>query len=130
MHRDESHTVLFMDMDNFKRVNDTFGHNKGDEVLITTAEAINNAFHDCLVARLGGDEFAVLADKDLPMEELNRRSENLTIKLEKEYEPLELGVSISIGMAHAEGGIDDVDAFINESDEMMYEVKQKKKKAC
>ena len=127
MHRDKSHTILFMDMDNFKRVNDTFGHNKGDEVLITTAEAISNAFDDCLVARLGGDEFAVLADEDITKEELNRRSEELTAGLEKEYAPMKLGVSISIGMAHADGGIEDVDAFINESDEMMYEVKQKKK---
>lgn len=128
MHSDEPLTILFMDMDNFKKVNDTLGHNKGDEVLIATAEAINTAFDDCLVARLGGDEFAVLADEDIPEEELNKRSNELISKLEDEYAPLNLGVSISIGMAHSEGHIEDIDAFIHESDQMMYEVKQEKKK--
>ena len=120
-------TVLFMDMDNFKKVNDTLGHNKGDEVLLTTAKEISDMFSECLVARLGGDEFAVLADSDLSEEELTRRSDKLVEILEKEFAPMGLGVSLSIGMAHAEGGLKDVDAFINESDEMMYDVKQKKK---
>ena len=126
-HCDGAMTILFMDMDNFKKVNDTFGHNKGDEVLVSTAKAIDEVFSDCLTARLGGDEFAVLADEDIPKAELSRRSEELIKKLEKEYAPLNLGVSISIGMAHSEGHIEDIDAFIHESDQMMYSVKQEKK---
>lgn len=129
VHSDEHLTVLFMDMDNFKRVNDTLGHNKGDEVLITAAREIKKAFSECLVARLGGDEFAVLADEDISEEEIDKRSKALVEKLEKEYAPMKLGVSLSIGMAHSEGEIDDVDEFINQSDQMMYEVKQEKKKA-
>lgn len=129
VHSDEKLTVLFMDMDNFKKVNDTLGHNKGDEVLITTSEEIKKAFPECLVARLGGDEFAVLADEDISQEEIDRRSEELVRTLEEKYAPMNLGVSLSIGMARSDGDIEDVDAFINESDQMMYEVKQAKKKA-
>jgi diguanylate cyclase (GGDEF)-like protein len=56
------HAVLLMDMNGFKRINDTYGHGVGDEVLVITARRILGAMRDGdLVARLGGDEFAVLA---------------------------------------------------------------------
>ena len=126
-HTDEALTVLFMDMDNFKKINDTLGHNKGDEALIKTSQEILKAFPESLVARLGGDEFAVLADEKLTEEELTKRSEKLEKKIEKEFEWMRLGVSLSVGMAHAKEKIEDVDEFIHESDQMMYEVKQGKK---
>lgn len=57
-----SHAVLLLDLNGFKQINDTYGHNTGDEVLIATAQRFSRAVRDGdLVARLGGDEFVVLA---------------------------------------------------------------------
>ena len=128
-HRDEAMTVLFMDMDNFKKVNDTLGHKRGDEVLLAASTAISQIFKDCVVARVGGDEFTVLAGSDISNEELTDRSDTLVKRLEEEFSYMGLGVSLSIGMAHTDGGINDVDDFLHESDQMMYKVKQGKKKA-
>ena len=59
--------VLFLDLDGFKLVNDTYGHNAGDEVLLTAAHRLGTvAEPQDIVARLGGDEFAVLARRPSP----------------------------------------------------------------
>ena len=122
-------TVLLMDMDNFKRVNDTFGHTKGDSVLKETSEIIKKYFPESLIARLGGDEFAVVADEDFNEYEIKKRTNEIIKEIEASFAPMNLGVSISIGTASANGNIDDIDAFIHESDQMMYRVKQAKKRA-
>jgi diguanylate cyclase (GGDEF)-like protein len=63
-HRTEPLAVLFLDLDGFKQVNDTLGHDAGDEVLCVTAQRLIGALrrHD-VVARLGGDEFVVVAEE-------------------------------------------------------------------
>ncbi len=122
-------TVLFMDMDNFKRVNDTFGHAKGDSVLKETSEIIKNNFPESLVARLGGDEFAVIADEDFNEYEIKKRANSIIKDVDSAFASMNLDVSISIGTASANGNIENIDAFIHESDQMMYRVKQAKKRA-
>jgi diguanylate cyclase (GGDEF)-like protein len=56
--------VLYIDLDDFKSINDTFGHDAGDEVLLNSAERMRSRLrpHDC-VARLGGDEFGICAQR-------------------------------------------------------------------
>ncbi len=55
-------SLLFIDVDRLKRINDTFGHREGDHALITTAKILRQTFRESdVIARLGGDEFAVLA---------------------------------------------------------------------
>jgi diguanylate cyclase (GGDEF)-like protein len=62
-HRDKQNVLLFfLDVDNLKRINDSFGHREGDAALVRTADALEDTFRDSdVLARLGGDEFAVLA---------------------------------------------------------------------
>ena len=57
--------VVYGDIDRFKTLNDTFGHERGDEVLVAVAGALQAAFRETdLIARLGGDEFCVFAEAD------------------------------------------------------------------
>jgi diguanylate cyclase (GGDEF)-like protein len=56
-------TVIYLDLDNFKDINDTFGHLAGDQLLLEFSKRLLNATRGCdTVARLGGDEFAVLLE--------------------------------------------------------------------
>ena len=64
-HRADQVAVLFLDLDDFKTVNDTYGHQAGDDLLCDVADAIRSAVRGSdTVARLGGDEFAILLDRD------------------------------------------------------------------
>lgn len=102
--------VLFCDLDQFKLVNDSFGHDVGDALLRSVANRLSSTVrgHDTL-ARFGGDEFVILAeglDSECDAQELARR---LTVSL---AEPIDLGVAavsvgISVGIALAQSGNDD-----------------------
>ncbi|MDG2535003.1 GGDEF domain-containing protein [Sphingomonas sp. HITSZ_GF] len=85
--------LLIADLDHFKRVNETLGHDGGDEVLRLFARALRTtAPADALVARLGGEEFAVLATASAPIE-----PEQLLNKLRQTRMPFDLKVTASIG---------------------------------
>ncbi|MGN6377166.1 MAG: diguanylate cyclase [Sphingomonas sp.] len=87
-------TLLLVDLDHFKRVNDTLGHDGGDEVLRIVARALQgSAPADALVARLGGEEFAILAGVASGLE-----PENVLARLRGERMPFEITVTASIGM--------------------------------
>lgn len=121
-------TVLFMDMDNFKSINDTLGHATGDVVLCTTAESIRKAFPEALIARLGGDEFAAAIIGKMDDSLLAARIQHLQDTIEQTFAYMNLDISISIGSAYNDGSLTDMDAFLNESDEQMYRSKQLKKR--
>lgn len=95
-------TVLMLDIDFFKRINDTYGHPKGDQVLTRVAKAIRENFRDVdVAARYGGEEFSVLmpeVGKDLAWiaaERLRKAVENLVFPVENG----ETKVTVSIGLA-------------------------------
>ena len=123
--------VLFVDLDRFKRINDTLGHTTGDQLLRSAADRLDRVLHssalgpDALLARLGGDEFAVLVpglNDDEPSVELARR---LIASMEDPFVlgEYELVVSASVGIARYP--IDGVDAetLLRRADAAMYEVK-------
>ncbi len=117
-------TLVLLDLDNFKQVNDTLGHKAGDELLAQVAATLN-AFvrHNDVVARMGGDEFAVL----LPHTGLDQASE-ITSRLRTAMTSLtagecELPVTFSIGLAPIGDGLTAEDSMVA-ADIAMYQAKR------
>jgi diguanylate cyclase (GGDEF)-like protein/PAS domain S-box-containing protein len=121
-----SMSVLFCDVDRFKRVNDVHGHSAGDQALVAIAERLSRAARrGDIVARLGGDEFVVLAEHSAlrDAEELAERLRR-TVAQPIVIDGATLALSVSIGAAtFPEDGVT-ADALLRTSDAAMYRVKQ------
>ena len=122
-------TLMFVDLDHFKAVNDRLGHEAGDRVLVRTAELLRDTVRPAdLVARLGGDEFALWlsgADHMTAAE----RAESLRVDLPNALDEIVGGVppriTLSMGIATRRTGSDeDIDGLIRRADEAMYEAKR------
>ncbi|MDE7232215.1 MAG: GGDEF domain-containing protein, partial [Lachnospiraceae bacterium] len=93
---------LYMDIDNFKLVNDVYGHAKGDELLIFVSDLLQDVFPGQLVVRLGGDEFVVLCDAKVCSEGMEEKLELLQNRLREDFdESLREVLSFSIGLVCA-----------------------------
>ncbi|MCU6455750.1 GGDEF domain-containing protein [Sphingomonas sp. A2-49] len=91
--RAEDHQLILVDIDHFKTINETIGHDGGDEVLRVIARALRAAARpDVLVARIGGEEFALLARADAPID-----ARLVLDRLRMERMPFDLTVTASIG---------------------------------
>lgn len=125
----ETCNALFvMDMDDFKKINDTLGHVAGDEALKCFAEVLTNTFgNDAVVYRLGGDEFAVfmadIPDRDT---EVKRRLECLKLELEKTRQSFPF-ISSSVGVFVSDV-IKDYEQFYKKADDALYEAKRNGKR--
>ena len=118
--------VLMVDIDRFKRLNDTFGHGVGDHVLREVAQAIAAAVReDDVPARFGGEEFAVLLRNPSPavaieVGERVRRSVS-ALDLRRLGVP---GVSVSVGVAVADASDEPLDEIIDRADQALYRAKR------
>lgn len=113
---------LFVDVDYFKSINDTFGHSVGDKVLSEIASNLQSTFEDSgKVGRLGGDEFAVLIGEHMAPQELRRKLEQF-LKDISGIVP-EKKTSCSIG-AYQFVFPKNVKHILTETDEMLYEAKE------
>lgn len=128
-----SFAVVFLDLDNFKPINDRFGHRIGDVVLKLAAVRIESGIRESdTVARIGGDEFAILlsnAENTADAEQVIRKiSDALSRPFEVRGHILELGVSAGIAFYPADGvsGMELIDA----ADDAMYRNKGLKKSLC
>ncbi|MCG8966888.1 MULTISPECIES: diguanylate cyclase CdgB [Streptomyces] len=121
--------VLFCDLDGFKSINDRFGHNAGDAVLIEVARRLGGGVRDGdTVARLGGDEFVILADGlgRADAEDLAVRLRNEIIQpIRAEGRAVRVGASFGIGWAHCGMTADEV---LKSADERMYVEKRSRPK--
>lgn len=115
--------LLYMDLDRFKAINDAYGHNTGDDVLIEIAELIREFFPRAVAARLGGDEFVVV-DEDHDRAYLDHRCEVFQESVTAALKKYGSGASISIGISHTDGSQQDIERALRESDEHMYRVKR------
>jgi len=119
--------VCFLDLDRFKRINDNFGHEIGDRVLIETGRRLCNTVRSSdSVARLGGDEFVVLLCGFAKIEELNNSLDRILNVISKPYElgDIKLSLTVSIGVTLYPFDNSDSDALLRHADQAMYRVKQ------
>lgn len=118
--------LMVLDLDHFKAVNDTHGHDVGDEVLRSVAYCLREftRYHD-VVARLGGEEFAIVVP-NLDEESLRKFAERIRkaiADLEIKAGDVRLRVTTSIGLAIWDGS-EAPDAFYRKADKMLYQAKQ------
>jgi len=119
-------SLLILDIDNFKQVNDTYGHLAGDAVLKDLGQILASSQHsDDIVARYGGEEFAVLIP-DTPKEQAFLMAENLRAQVAEHDFHLPRQITVSIGCTSYEHG-EDVYALIQRADFALYEAKRKTK---
>jgi diguanylate cyclase (GGDEF)-like protein/PAS domain S-box-containing protein len=119
-------TILFLDLDGFKEVNDSLGHATGDKLLIQVAERLQACVRPVdTVARLGGDEFAVLiADKSSERDGSVVADRIATALGEPfRFEGREIEVAASIGIAATDQDVDDADHLLRNADLAMYRAK-------
>ncbi len=123
---DRTTAVLFIDLDDFKLINDTLGHAAGDALLIAVTDRIGGLVRQGdLVARLGGDEFAVLTDDDPSLMRARAMAERLVRDLRVPYVIGDhtITVSASIGIASAPTAGADAQEVVRNADVAMYMAK-------
>jgi len=126
---DECGTLMYVDLDNFKPVNDQLGHHVGDQVLCKAAQMLRNLVRPTdLVARLGGDEFAIWmngADHMTAAERAEYLRVHAPATLAEVAPGLELRLSMSIGIASRPvGSEENIDSMMRRADMAMYAVKR------
>ncbi|WP_309496120.1 bifunctional diguanylate cyclase/phosphodiesterase [Sulfurovum sp.] len=122
--------ILLIDLDYFKTINDSLGHDVGDDVLKEVSRRINNyCKYSRLVARLGGDEFIVVTKEyttdESSIEQIKKFAENLLVELKKPYiiNNHHLYLSASIGISAVNNTFSSPLTFLKEADIAMYEAK-------
>lgn len=118
-------TLLIVDLDNFKEINDNYGHDRGDQVLVQVAKVLQSCFRktDC-IGRLGGDEFVIYVDTPLSDDVLNNKVQEVVqqvVVLSQQY-PLS-HLSVSIGGCRCKEG-DKYSEVFKCADEALYHVKK------
>jgi len=119
--------LMFVDLDGFKAVNDTFGHRAGDQLLVAVARRLQQALRaEDTLARLAGDEFVVLCERIEDMATIEAVAGRVVETLRAPF-VLDDGtaqISGSIGVSVATGHGDDVDQLLRDADTAMYRAKK------
>lgn len=117
-------SIIFVDMDGLKLINDTFGHLEGDRLLVRLAQVLKGCLREeDIVSRLGGDEFAVL----LPKTD-HKTAQDIARRIEEALKGLSAGpiaVSASMGVATKDDPLQDIEAVFSEAEKKMYRAKVK-----
>ncbi len=127
--------VLFLDIDNFKRINDTFGHILGDRLLKEIAKRLSSIMRKCdsvtrdapdLIARLGGDEFTVLLNVISKLEDAAKVANRIkdTISIPFNLDGYEIFITSSIGIAIYPSDGEETDCLLKNADAAMYHAKE------
>lgn len=119
-------TIMFMDLDNFKFLNDSFGHQHGDKILIEFGEDLQGICKDGFVSRIGGDEFVIVWESKMNRElatEMAEKILNLLSGKKRKFSKL----SASIGIVTGNTGEETIDNFLTKGDLALYKAKDQGK---
>ncbi len=129
----EPYGLLMMDIDNFKKENDTYGHAVGDEILKHLARILSASVETGdIIARYGGEEFVILLPRFRDKKKLKRRAENIRIAFESSYVEVNNDPTKKIWKTISMGGTIATDQMgpekvLRTADEAMYEIKRGQK---
>lgn len=126
-------TCIYLDLDNFKKVNDTYGHQAGDRALAATAEMMQREFTDGFCARMGGDEFMIVLLGLREASDVERKVNAFMSGLLEYYAGTKTmrALSVSAGIAQkTHGDSKTIDRLIHESDMALYEAKKSGRSCC
>jgi diguanylate cyclase len=121
-------TILFMDLDGFKTINDSLGHSSGDKLLKAFSQhLIRSMRHEDVIARLGGDEFVMLLEGLGERDAVEKVARGVLARMQEDFfiDGVPLRVTASIGIASYPADSDTVDSLLKQADLAMYEAKQK-----
>ena len=118
-------SILYMDLDRFKQVNDEHGHQAGDKALVAIAELIKEIFNDAMNVRIGGDEFISIFTDGANMQSIAPRVQILIDRFFKicQENPLFNGLSVSAGIAEGQIGHGSFDLLLQRADDALYKAK-------
>ena len=118
--------VMFLDVDNFKRINDTQGHGAGDDVLKEIAQRLLASVRETdTVSRLAGDEFTIILDNVITQEDAVRVAQKILDAIRRPFviAGISRNVSISIGITCVSGSASDVASITKAADDALYQAK-------
>lgn len=125
--RDKPSTAMMLDIDHFKRINDTYGHQAGDKVIKMLAALIKRCIRETdLAGRYGGEEFAIILT-DSPVDDAKivaERIRQLAQRLTVEHEGETIQFTVSIGLAQFDTEFSSAMAWLELSDQALYAAKQ------
>ena len=128
---DESENInfMFLDIDNFKSVNDTYGHAMGDKLLIAVSRMIKSKIGDSVLARIGGDEFVIVTAPGFSEADIEQMAHNIISSINDIDISIEIRsiISFSIGVVLNQKKSMGMDAIMPKCDAAMYEAKRRGK---
>jgi diguanylate cyclase (GGDEF)-like protein len=123
----ESITLILLDVDRFKEINDTFGHVSGDKILEKVGQSLRETFRERdFIVRYGGDEFVVLIERlteEMALQRVSSFRRNLAKRRFVSHKQGEITISVSAGIAAARSG-DTPESILDRADKAMYSEKQ------
>lgn len=126
-YREAQLAVLFIDVDRFKHINDTYGHHIGDAFLVEFAARLQRSIaQECIVSRLAGDEFLIVVPMVHSLPTLRQFTQSMidTVTQPMSIEKVDLQPAMSVGIALYPSGASDKDSLLVNADKAMYKAKQ------
>lgn len=123
--KSKKYALMVIDIDDFKNVNDSFGHERGDEVIEQTANMLSSAFKGAIIGRVGGDEFVVFLeykDVDEPPQKAEQFEKLLCDYSDSNKDKIHISASIGISSYPQDG--EDYKTLFEDADKKLYQVKK------